>query len=33
MIEAAKSQGNLQLELDLKQRQSEIEEQGRRSCQ
>jgi len=32
-IKAAKSQGNLQLELDLKQRQSEIEEQGRQSCQ
>ncbi|HEB73506.1 MAG TPA: hypothetical protein ENI77_12930 [Nitrospirae bacterium] len=32
-IKAAKSQGNRQLELDLKQRQSEIEEQGRQSCQ
>ncbi|VAX25134.1 hypothetical protein MNBD_NITROSPINAE04-388 [hydrothermal vent metagenome] len=33
MIEAAKSQGDLQLETDLKQRRSSIEEQERQSCQ
>jgi len=32
MIKTAKSQGNLQLELDLKQRQSAVEEQERQSC-
>lgn len=33
MIEAAKSQGDLQLETDLKQRRSAIEAQERQSCQ
>lgn len=31
-IKAAKSQGNLQLELDLKERFRSVEEQERRSC-